>query len=217
MKDPFAKIDTFFEIKRKYGILSAVREALSYTMFIFSRNSYRPARLRRKRNWIEMLSDREKLIAAEIGVRGGSHAAFLIDELNISEIYLIDPYEDYPEYHTDWADDEVMSKTEMEAKDALESFSSTKFVKEHSNEALSAVPNDIDFVYIDGNHAHEYVKNDISNYYPILKEGGILAGHDYHDDWPGVVKAVDDFANDRELRLHTDRFSDWFFIKPYSN
>jgi hypothetical protein len=39
----------------------------------------------------------------------------------------------------------------------------------------------LDFVYIDANHAYDYVKDDILNWYPKVKKGGYLCGHDYID------------------------------------
>lgn len=42
----------------------------------------------------------------------------------------------------------------------------------------------LDFVYIDANHAYEYVAQDIRLWYPKVKPGGYLCGHDYIDiDW----------------------------------
>ena len=42
----------------------------------------------------------------------------------------------------------------------------------------------LDFVYIDANHAYDYVKEDIELWYPKVKKGGILMGHDYINmDW----------------------------------
>jgi hypothetical protein len=44
--------------------------------------------------------------------------------------------------------------------------------------------NSLDFVYIDANHAYDYVVQDIDLWYPKLKEGGYLCGHDYINmDW----------------------------------
>ena len=37
----------------------------------------------------------------------------------------------------------------------------------------------LDFVYIDANHTYEAVTEDIALWYPKVKKGGILAGHDY--------------------------------------
>lgn len=42
----------------------------------------------------------------------------------------------------------------------------------------------LDFVYIDANHKYEFVKEDISLWYPKVRKGGIVAGHDYLKlDW----------------------------------
>jgi hypothetical protein len=44
--------------------------------------------------------------------------------------------------------------------------------------------NSLDFVYIDANHAYNYVVQDIELWYPKVKKGGYLCGHDYIDmDW----------------------------------
>lgn len=49
------------------------------------------------------------------------------------------------------------------------------------------------FVFIDGDHRYETVKHDIELAFKIMRNGGILAGHDYtHTDWPGVKQAVDE-------------------------
>ena len=39
----------------------------------------------------------------------------------------------------------------------------------------------LDFVYIDANHAYDYVVQDIDLWYPKVKKGGYLCGHDYID------------------------------------
>jgi hypothetical protein len=39
----------------------------------------------------------------------------------------------------------------------------------------------LDFVYIDANHAYDFVKQDIELWYPKVKKGGYLWGHDYID------------------------------------
>lgn len=49
----------------------------------------------------------------------------------------------------------------------------------------------LDFVYIDGNHLYEAVKEDIQAWLPKVKKGLIIAGHDYQHKWaPGVKPAV---------------------------
>jgi hypothetical protein len=49
-----------------------------------------------------------------------------------------------------------------------------------------------DMVFIDANHDYENVTADIEAWYPLVKPGGIIAGHDYGEPWPDVMKAVNE-------------------------
>jgi hypothetical protein len=45
---------------------------------------------------------------------------------------------------------------------------------------LTELPDDgYDFIYLDGNHEYHVVKEEIPKYWPKVKSGGVLAGHDY--------------------------------------
>jgi len=68
----------------------------------------------------------------------------------------------------------------------------------------------VDFVFVDADHTYEGCKRDIQAWWPKVKKGGLMAGHDYNVKWPGVVIAVD------ELFPRTSKFSDsvWAIIKP---
>ena len=46
----------------------------------------------------------------------------------------------------------------------------------------------INLLFVDGSHVYEQVKKDFINYYPKLRKGGILLGHDYPQE--GVKKAA---------------------------
>ena len=50
---------------------------------------------------------------------------------------------------------------------------------------------------IDGDHAYERVLADIDVYLPLIRPGGVLAGHDYGDEYPGVAQAVDELLGRR--------------------
>jgi predicted O-methyltransferase YrrM len=45
-----------------------------------------------------------------------------------------------------------------------------------------------DFVFVDASHEYMAVKNDILSWWPKIKSGGLMAGHDVN--WPGVERAV---------------------------
>jgi glycosyltransferase involved in cell wall biosynthesis len=53
-----------------------------------------------------------------------------------------------------------------------------------------------DMVFIDGDHSYESVMSDILNWYPKVKDGGIIAGHDFH--WESVAKAINATIGDVE-------------------
>lgn len=50
----------------------------------------------------------------------------------------------------------------------------------------------LEFVFIDAAHDYDNVLADIKAWLPKVRQGGVLAGHDY-PDWPGVKKAVDEY------------------------
>jgi predicted O-methyltransferase YrrM len=63
-----------------------------------------------------------------------------------------------------------------------------------------------DMIFIDGDHDYIGVKNDLINYFPKLKKGGIFAGHDYTEDC-GVPIAVDEFSTENNLKINVSRTS----------
>jgi hypothetical protein len=53
--------------------------------------------------------------------------------------------------------------------------------------------NTMDFVFIDGAHSYDYVKNDSAVALKLLKEGkGTVVWHDYDSVWEGVTKALNE-------------------------
>jgi predicted O-methyltransferase YrrM len=57
----------------------------------------------------------------------------------------------------------------------------------------------LDFVFIDADHEYESVKADIAAWWPKVKPGGILAGHDFAPEFPGVMLAVREAFKDTFL------------------
>lgn len=55
----------------------------------------------------------------------------------------------------------------------------------------------LDFVFIDADHVYESVLKDLRAWYPKVKRGGILSGHDFN--WVGVERAVKEFFPDESL------------------
>lgn len=75
-------------------------------------------------------------------------------------------------------------------------YKNIKTIVSTSNDAVSKLEGSkYDFVYIDGLHTYEGVKTDITNYLPLVKEGGVIGGHDYTNQIEhlvGVYEAVNE-------------------------
>jgi predicted O-methyltransferase YrrM len=55
----------------------------------------------------------------------------------------------------------------------------------------------LDFVFIDAGHDYESVIKDLNAWYPKVKKGGVISGHDYHYN-VGVFPAVNDFFTGKQ-------------------
>jgi predicted O-methyltransferase YrrM len=75
----------------------------------------------------------------------------------------------------------------------ISKYGNVNHIRKISDDAhIELLDNSFDFVYIDGLHTYEQVKSDIKNYSPKIIVGGFIGGHDYHPNWSGVMKAIDE-------------------------
>lgn len=80
--------------------------------------------------------------------------------------------------------------------------------KNSSDAAKKYQDESIDFVFIDARHDPDSVRSDINSWLPKVKKGGIIAGHDYTDKWPGVTNTVDELLPGRQIIGNS-----WIYIK----
>lgn len=152
----------------------------------------------------------KKIHVVEVGVFKGENAENILKNLNVEKIYLIDPYLKYENYNENYKNF-VLDEAEKHAKKRLAKYKNKiTWVDKFSDDAIKDIPNNIDFIYIDGNHNYKYVKKDIENYFPMVKKEGILAGHDIADS--GVVKAFCEFITENKLNPII-KGEDWLIIK----
>jgi len=136
------------------------------------------------------------LVGVEVGVQNGVNALSVLQNLPIKKLYLVDPYVVYDGYD-EWNCSEFWSHQDideifLDAGKRLMVFNDKiEFVKEFSVEASKILPDDLDFVYIDGNHMYRFVKEDMMCWYPKIRVGGVLGGHDLQ--YPGVSRAFVEF------------------------
>ena len=160
----------------------------------------------------------------EIGVFEGQNARAILDAWDGIKVYLVDPYitQDKSEYLDGCNIDDFNSAYAKASKQLAPYYPRYQFIKEYSDKA-SKLFNDceLDFVYIDGNHRYSAVMKDVDCWWPKVKQGGVLAGHDYKDAfidgiWDcGVKKAVDEWAlrNNIELGFTMEDVVTWYCVK----
>jgi hypothetical protein len=140
------------------------------------------------------LRDKKNLIGAEIGIFYGCNSKGILDNLDIKKLYLIDPYDSGL---VGIEDKRAPIYIQNSAHRFLSEYSEKiEWIKKKSQDAAKDIPNNLDFAYIDGDHTYEGALGDIKTYWPKLKKGGILGGHDYDNE--DVAKAVQDFFKDKE-------------------
>lgn len=78
-------------------------------------------------------------------------------------------------------------------------YGNLEWTRKDSVEAASGIPDkSVDMVFIDGDHSYEGCKRDIEAWLPKARK--IICGHDYSNNWPGVIRAVDE--NIRDFFVH---------------
>ncbi|WP_041535895.1 class I SAM-dependent methyltransferase [Parvibaculum lavamentivorans] len=152
-------------------------------------------------------------VGIELGVAGGIFSRRMVESGKFRMFYGVDLYSD----HHDTAEyvralkhvgiEENYKLLRMSFDDALALFDDHYF----------------DFIYFDGYaHTGEEGGKSFVDWFAKVKVGGVVAGDDYHDDWPLVKWAVNSFARalDVELKVtgltektNLSRYPSWFFTK----
>ncbi|MBD3307078.1 class I SAM-dependent methyltransferase [candidate division KSB3 bacterium] len=176
------------------------------------------ARLVGVKGWHDFLLDRlpKHSIGAEIGVHLGDFSQEVLDVLAPTELHLIDPWEYQPAtiYQNAWYGGKAEGgQDEMDARyarvcqrfDRQIQAEQVKVHRGYSTDILAQFPDEyFDWIYIDGNHLYDYVKQDLELSLRKTKPDGFIAGDDYTSGgwWHGGVKnAVDEFAQHQTVHL----------------
>tara|TARA_Y100000034_G_scaffold136839_1_gene216252 strand:- start:1989 stop:2957 length:969 start_codon:yes stop_codon:yes gene_type:complete len=122
-------------------------------------------------------------VGLEIGTYRGTYAKYIADIVEPKMLHLVDPWE-----HQDsdkWEDNKRnydQNKFNGIFGDVQKIFTDYDNVTIHrlySDEAVYEFDDEyFDWIYIDGCHMYECVKADMTAYFPKVKKGGLIAGHD---------------------------------------
>lgn len=146
----------------------------------------------------------------EIGVNRGKYAAF-IASVKPKSLYLIDIWDKSGNGFAMRSAYSVQGQKEayQKAVKAMKPYDFVKFMKAWSVEAASRFKdNSLDFVYIDADHAYDACQKDMDAWWPKVKKGGWMCGHDYesipakkNETVVEVKDAVDDWLKFNKLEL----------------
>ena len=84
-------------------------------------------------------------------------------------------------------------------------------IKGNSNKILKEIQSKFDYVFLDGGHKYETIKNDLKNLTQVINNGGIILCDDYNLSYaPGVKKAIDDYVLEKNfnLKILNSRFAE---------
>ena len=158
----------------------------------------------------------------EVGCKEGRTTGFILKNVPDSRVIAIDPWivqeataDPTKETYESWD----FSKIEAEFwANVGEHKDRCQMWRETSESAACRLAGDggdaqhpVDLVFIDALHDYEHVMQDISLWYPLVRTGGVLAGHDFNHKWPGVERAVADHFNLADVGIGFD--SVWFVVK----
>jgi predicted O-methyltransferase YrrM len=149
---------------------------------------------------------------AELGVyKGRGTALWLVELINRGvpfEYHAIDHFQGSKEHKQNI---NYYQLTLDNLKSFLTPDINLKIHKQPTFIAADFFPNNyFDLVYIDASHDYFNVKQDITTWLPKVKIGGVIAGDDYVQGWPDVIKAVDEIFKDRVNRVAK---SQWMVVK----
>lgn len=179
--------------------------------------------------WKNYIKNLNNGTIVEIGVHGGYSLLRTHDEANKNnKIYGIDCWERIVEVGINGYDNEFWLKESIDRFLKLHKKNRTtleNLISEHKlnikllwgfssdNNIINNFEDEsIDAIYIDGDHGFEGCYNDIKNYYPKVKKGGLILCDDYVNV-DTVKLAVDKFCEENNIDNGGNQENKYYFYK----
>ena len=154
---------------------------------------------------------------AEIGVAFGGHSEAILQNAGVTKLYAVDSYKHRPEYDDPMnLPQPVFDRLFERTGHRLSPFGDrVAQIRLDSVEAARQISETLDFVYIDGDHSYEGIRADLEAWFPRVRPGGIIAGHDYGQPaFPGVKAAADHFFSRFGLTVQHEGRGVWWAHRP---
>ena len=172
--------------------------------------------------------------AAEVGVFMGRCARQVLQQRLQLEYHLVDPWadNDTPDRYKNTKDARAFDSVGKRNHAKRHTENVTKFagnrVVIHQGTSVSVAAgfkdwepnnndpaNGFDLVFIDAEHSYAAIKEDIAAWFPKIKAGGWIGGHDYQNPkFPGVTTGVDEWAASVGLPVESGAYFTWWVQVP---
>jgi hypothetical protein len=181
----------------------------------------------RARAIMKRLPENLPLIGAEVGVARGLLSAMLLRARPQLVLLMVDLWAPNPS--PDYRATKDRNSRFSHRRFAIfygQARQNTRFARERAKliqadsvaAAATVAPASLDFVFIDDDHSLSGCTRSIAAWFPKIKPGGWLSGHDYAHTNPqfrfGVTEAVQAFCAPRHLDIETDANFTWFVRVP---
>lgn len=158
----------------------------------------------------------------EVGALSAVYSAIVLRQWHGQRLWLIDPWEKQPldvyleddgRFNHEDAYRRAKLFAEQEPRAILLKGLSPDLADNFSNGTL-------DFVYIDGNHRFAAVRDDLNAWWPKIRPGGIMGGHDCYNSlipnpWCEVERAVKEWSAEQSVPFEvTQSCTSWWAPKP---
>ena len=155
-------------------------------------------------------------VGVELGVAAGDYSEQILKNEKVTKLFSIDRWGNDGK-HNDKESASVVRRFEKYGKRSM-------IIRRTFQDVVNSFNQIFDFIYIDGYaHTGQESGKTLEQWWPLLKSGGIFAGHDYHPRWPLTVDAVDNFVRQHGLTLNVTKesplkvkneFPSWWVVKP---
>ena len=154
------------------------------------------------------------LRCAELGVFAGDFARDILRIMRPSKFYLVDTFEGTftcPNQNGDLPETLHLSTVEKMLRREFSCADQTSIEKEESVAWLKAQPAaSLDFIYIDTTHSYEQTAAELREARRVVRPGGWISGHDYHERFAGVIRAVTELG--LAVQLTQDGFPSFLMV-----
>lgn len=164
---------------------------------------------------LENLIRRHNLtVGAEIGVFMGLHASHLLEACRNINLFCVDLYDNIKGNGYDNLNRSDFDSLFASVSKRMNKYRRATFIRKPSTKAAKDFQDkSLDFIFIDANHNYLPVKQDLAAWGDKVRPGGIISGHDYDNpDWPGVKRAVDEWAAKTKRTIKRGKETFWYTI-----